>query len=311
MPSAISSVAVRKTDGRIAVGYWGYADVSLYDAGLGTLVQTLSAGRLGRSALAFSPDGSRLAQRVVGPDLKIWIEGSPRPIIQLAGHETGRPAALAFSPDGSRIAVGTGTRVRLWDARSAYRPGTSEVVARLRKTFALADDMRAAARADSTLGPDLKEAVLRAITYAGDNPFDLNEAAWDVVKAPGASAEAPARARRCAETAVELIPWNSGFLRTLGMAQFRTGAFREAVATMERRAAARNGPTASDFAVFAMARQRLGESEAARDALERLRTEMKKPANAANAELNALLREAEALVAGGAGKPAPAGAERD
>jgi hypothetical protein len=88
------------------------------------------------------------------------------------------------------------------------------------------------------------------------------------------------------------------------MAQYRTGAHREAVATMERRAALRNGPTASDFAVFAMARQRLGESEAARDALARLRTEMKKPANAESAELNALLREAEALVAGGAGEPA-------
>lgn len=77
------------------------------------------------------------------------------------------------------------------------------------------------------------------------------------------------------------------------------------------RAALHNGPTASDFAVFAMARQRLGEPEAARDALERLRTEMKKPANAGNAELNALLREAEALLAGGAGRPPSEGAGPD
>ena len=310
IPSAISSVAVRKIDGQIAVGHWGYADVSLYDAGLHTLVQTLSAGGLGRSALAFSPDGSRLVQKLVGPELKIWIDGSPRPIIQLGGHETGVPV-LAFSPDGSRIAVATGKLVRLWDARSAYQPGSGQVVARLRRTFVLADDMRAAARADSNLVPELKEAALRAISAAGDSPFGLNDAAWDVVKTPNATADAQARARRCAETAAKLIPWDTRFLRTLGVAQYRTGAYREAIATMERRVAMRGRPTASDFAVFAMSRQRLGEAQGASDALEKLRVEMEQPDNASDDDLMAFFRETEALVTGLGAKPAaPAGAQK-
>ena len=52
----------------------------------------------------------------------------------------------------------------------------------LRKTFALAEEMRAAVKTDPTLDSELKEAALRAITSAGDSPFDLNEAAWGVAK---------------------------------------------------------------------------------------------------------------------------------
>lgn len=48
-----------------------------------------------------------------------------------------------------------------------------------------------------------------------------------------------------------------------------------------------------------------------RDVLAPLRTKMKMPANAGNAELNALLREAEALGAGSAGTPASAAAKRN
>jgi hypothetical protein len=309
-PSAISSVAVRRTDGRVAVGYWSLPIVSLYDPDLRTVLQTLSLGSMFRALLAFSPDGSRLVQSAIGPEVGIWLDGSPTPLLELDGHEGGT-RGLAMSPDGSRIAVATGKLIRLWDARSAYHPGTDQLVQRLRKTYALAEEMRAAVRTDSTLDPELKEAALRAITSAGDSPFDLNQAAWDVVKTPNALPEAQARALRCAAAAAKLIPWEPAFLRTLGVAQYRTGAYRDAMTTMERRAAMRNGPTASDFAVFAMAHQRLGEAQAARDALERLRAEMKKPDNASDDDLMAFLREAEVLIAGGGATPVAAGAGRD
>ena len=295
-PAAVSTVAVRKTDGQIAVGTWANPFVSLYDAGLRTVVQTLPNGGGGPSRAVFSADGSRLIQSDTSDQVKIWIDGSPTPILQLGGSGLG-VGGLAVSSDGSRIAALTGKGVRLWDARSAYHPGTDELVRALREKLALAEEMRAAVRTDSTLDPELKEAALRAITAAGDNPFELNSAAWKVVRTQGASSEEHARARWYADAAAKLIPWNTTFLRTLGVAQYRTGAYREAIATMERRVAMGGGPTASDFAVLAMARQRLGENQAAREALERLRAEMKKAANADDKDLLAFLREAEALVA--------------
>lgn len=198
----------------------------------------------------------------------------------------------------------------MWDSASAYHPDASALVTRLYKELIFSDAVSSHIRGDDALDPKLREAALRLVQARGDDPFALNDDAWNVVKTPGGSADASVLARRRAERAAALAPWNVTVLRTLGFAHLRTGACREAIASMERRSALRNGPTASDFAVFAMARYRLGEHEAARDALEKLRTEMKKPASAKNEELQDLLREAEALVGDDAGKPAVASAGR-
>jgi WD40 repeat protein len=74
------------------------------------------------SAVAFSPDGSRLlAARAV--DAAIWAfdARSARAVAKLAGHR-GAISSMVFSPDGSRLASGSlDQTVRIWDAKD-YTP---------------------------------------------------------------------------------------------------------------------------------------------------------------------------------------------
>ena len=67
-------------------------------------------------AVAFSPDGSRLASGSDDQTVRLWDAATGQEVQQLEGH-TDWVRAVAFSPDGSRLASGSGDQtVRLWDA---------------------------------------------------------------------------------------------------------------------------------------------------------------------------------------------------
>jgi WD40 repeat protein len=99
-------------DGRLVAGE-GNDDVfvwSVDDAGIVARVQEQQV-----AALAFSPDGRRLATGSLDGGLKVWEARTGRQLDSLTGN-LGQVLDLAFSPDGASLATTSsdGT-VRLWD----------------------------------------------------------------------------------------------------------------------------------------------------------------------------------------------------
>ena len=96
-----------------------------------------------------------------------------------------------------------------------------------------------------------------------------NERARALAIAPRSSGDAE-EAFRLAGRAIELAPDEPGFLKTLGLAQYRTGQYANAIATLEPSiAASRWNADAFDLLFLAMAHHRQGRRERAIDYLER------------------------------------------
>jgi WD40 repeat protein/tRNA A-37 threonylcarbamoyl transferase component Bud32 len=89
---------------------------------------TLEGHTDGVLAVAFSPDGTRLASAGADRVVKVWDQrgGAPRAggALSLRGHAA-KVTAVAFSPNGRRLASGSADgAVRVWDAASGEALGT-------------------------------------------------------------------------------------------------------------------------------------------------------------------------------------------
>jgi hypothetical protein len=102
--------------------------VRLLDLASGRTVRILDRHRLPITALAFSPDGKRLASVASdwerpGPDneIKVWEVSTGREAAS-ARASVGLFAAVAYSPDGRRLATGDlDGRVAIWETRTGAR----------------------------------------------------------------------------------------------------------------------------------------------------------------------------------------------
>ncbi len=120
----IGSVAFSPVQPILAAGPWGFGSFILWDVSTRERVGTLeSAG--GAHAIAFSPDGARLAS-TRGWEITLWDVQKRELIGTLEGHTEG-VRSVAFSPDGALLASGAYDRtVRLWDLESQREIATLE-----------------------------------------------------------------------------------------------------------------------------------------------------------------------------------------
>jgi len=167
---------------------------------------------------------------------------------------------------------------------------------RAREVFVKLEDLFVRSGDTEKLISLLERRLERALAST-DNARLLSSASWDIVKSPAYSMEMYARALEAARRACELRPENGAFLNTLGVAQYRTGLFEEAHATLTRSDKLNDGHPA-DLAFLAMTLSRLGRVDVAQRELERLRALMRQDPWATDPQSLRLLREVQ-VVAGG------------
>jgi WD40 repeat protein len=128
---AVTALAYRPDGKLLAAG--AYRDLFLIDPKTGDVLDKLSGLAWGIAALAFSPDGRRLAVAVGNPgvegDLLVYTvpaagQSWPAPLQVPAAHQD-VIQRLVFSPDGKLLASGSYDRqIRLWDTTTFKEPRT-------------------------------------------------------------------------------------------------------------------------------------------------------------------------------------------
>ncbi len=108
-------------DGHAIASGGNDAAVQLWDARLGTHLQTLPGQSGAVYALAWSPDGCLLASGGLDGGIRLWeMQGAqPEAVVRMLTGHTDWVFALAFAPDGRTLASGSFDRtVKLWDLES-------------------------------------------------------------------------------------------------------------------------------------------------------------------------------------------------
>jgi WD40 repeat protein len=299
-------------DGRLLAGARGDGRVNLWDVETGADVLTLSGHGGPVNSVAFL-GARRIVTTSNDRTVKIWDVATGETVLTLRGH-TGEVLGVACRPDGTQFTTTGSDDGRLWDtaAPSAevrremrIRAWVQSLYERDRDKAKVAEDIRA----DRSLSEQDQADALRVAAAEPEDPTLLtmpkdptllNSTSWSIAVDPRRTPEEYHRAVRHAEAACRLSPQKSTFLNTLGVARYRAGQYREALADLNRsiklNAVQYGGPIPADLAFIAMSQHRLGQFADARKTLEEVREVMKKKPWSDDAESKAFLAEAIALI---------------
>ncbi|HWB10984.1 MAG TPA: serine/threonine-protein kinase [Pirellulales bacterium] len=302
----ITRVAFNREGSRLASAGRDHT-VKIWDTASGDEVCTLRGHIDYVSSVVFSPDGKRVVSAGADTTIKLWDVATGQETLTLKKHGM-LVTAIAFSDDGMRLAsVGGDGAVLLWDAR----PWTSELRAqtesrilcrRLFDEVGLRSEVIERIQRTAGLEPRVSEAAARMAGLFQEEAKDLTIRSSRVVVRSRESPELYALALRQAQAAYLMSPDYLPGLRTLGMALYRCGQFKEAIdklAACDRLFTAQNpNRNPMDVAFSAMAHFRLGQVAEAQELVNLIKPLLNRPAFRGLGERENFLREAVQLVEG-------------
>jgi serine/threonine protein kinase/WD40 repeat protein/Tfp pilus assembly protein PilF len=248
------------------------------------------------SLCAFTSDDKILALADRPGSIRLVTPDAGEEIARLTVSTSVRPHPLCFTPDGSRLAVlGDETRdLYLFDLRTIRKelqalnldwdapplPRGPEGPAKPVQWVVEMADFLKRQEADRLTGEAAQlaaekkhgqalDALRQAIQTDPGHGLASNNLAWFLLTGPKELRDAKA-ALPVARKAVELDPKQSLYHNTLGIALYRTGAFKEAIPVLGKSLEMGKG-TADAFDLFflAMCYQRLGDAAKAKDCYDR------------------------------------------
>jgi WD40 repeat protein len=174
-PAKESSVAAVSPEAH-AVAWVDQGMIRLQDLTTGKMLRELPAGDVNAFAVAFSPDGKRLASGGRDGAVRLWDVGTGLELRRYKGHARS-VARVAFSPDGNRLASGSiASTLRLWDVATGRELHRLEVPTPMNfaltfspdgKQLASVHDERAIRLWDTTAGKELRRIAVPGVrTFA-------------------------------------------------------------------------------------------------------------------------------------------------
>jgi WD40 repeat protein len=233
--------------------------------------------------VAFSPDGGLMALEMAPAVLHLKEAATGRTVARLEDPHGDRANWLGFTPDGTQLVVVSkhATAIHLWDLRAirtrleemnldwdwpAFRPAPAAEPAPAPLTVeVLPGELGQPALTRERRARQAIERFRREVKAKPDSAWACNALAWTYVAAPEALRDVEA-ALPLAEKAVRLEEKNTNYRNTLGVAYYRAGRYREAVAILRANVVKQSDRVLADDLYFlAMSYHRLGEPERARD----------------------------------------------
>jgi WD40 repeat protein len=296
-----ASAVVYSHDGSRIASLQNFTDGPvIWDANSGTQLRQLKGPAVHFAfplSITFHPDGRRLFASC-GNLVQIWDADSGEPLLLLHGHDQ-TIQSIALSEDGGRLASGARDGLKVWDTHSVYDPEAESLVQSLFNKLHFANDVAERLRTDPSLNDSIRKNALLRVQQEGEHdPAGHIQGAWEAAKAPGAARAVYELALRRARVACKLAPWNWEAFNSQGAAQYRLGAYRDALSSLFHAAELRVRPSITNLAFQTLTYHVLGESTKARSALAEAKRLLERPDTMMEPELVALVLEAGAAVEG-------------
>ncbi len=304
-------------DGKRIVSGSRDTTIKVWEAATGTELVTLRGHYSLVSSVAFSPDGRRVFSGGSDNLVKVWDSESGVELMTLGeyeklvvGYENGINS-ISLSPDGRTLAVGNENgSIKLYESTvPAGGYGTRLVTEAARKVVEelyekenFYYNVKDKLQADKALSEPVREVALQIANSRLEDAETLNNEGWAVVSLPEKSIEEYQLALEKMQKASNLEPNDWNIINTLGVAQYRVGAYEDTLVTLreaeKRQADANEEAEPANAAFIAMSLHQLGRAEEAQGALGRLRGLFDGGQFANDKKAQGYLIEAEKLFAG-------------